>query len=90
MDPHIHFTTEDARADMSIPFLDTLVMPQCDNSLITSVYRKPKHTDSYLQLDSYHHLAAKFSIINTSKHRAKTVCFTKQLLKAEDQTVITI
>ena len=37
MDPHIQFTTEDAKADGSIPFLDTFVMPQPDNSLLTSV-----------------------------------------------------
>ena len=41
LDPHIQFTTEDAKADGSIPFLDTIVMPQPDNSLITSAFRKP-------------------------------------------------
>ena len=49
VDPHIHFTTEDARTDVSIPFLDTIVMPQPDGSLLTSVYRKPMRTDQYLQ-----------------------------------------
>ena len=43
VDPHTHFTTEDARTDGSIPFLDTIVMPQPDGSLLTSVYRKPTH-----------------------------------------------
>ena len=84
MDPHVHFTTEDAKADGSIPFLDTIVMPQSDNSLLTSVYRKPKHTDLYLWWDSHHHLSAKFSVINTLKHRAKTVCSNNQLLKEEE------
>ena len=81
MDPHIHFTTEVAKADGSIPFLDTLVRPQSNNSLFTSVYRKP--TDLYLQWDSHHHLAAKFRIINIFKHKAKTVCFYNYLLKEE-------
>ena len=27
IDPHIQFTTEDAKADGSFPFLDTIVMP---------------------------------------------------------------
>ena len=49
MDPHIHLTTEDAKPDGSIPFLDTIVMPQPDHSLLTSVYRKPTYTDLYLQ-----------------------------------------
>ena len=44
LDPHIQFTSETSRDDGSIPFLDTLVMPQHDKSLITTVYRKPTHT----------------------------------------------
>ena len=74
IDPHIQFTTEDAKADGSIPFLDTIVMSQPDNSLLTSVYRKPTHTDLYLHWNSHHHLLAKFSVINTLKHRARSVC----------------
>ena len=38
LDPHIQVTTEDAKADGSIPFLDSIVMPQSDNSLLTLVY----------------------------------------------------
>ena len=84
IDPHIQFTAEDAKADGSIPFLDTLVMPQSDGSIKTTVFRKPTHTDMYLPLDSYHHLSAKYSVINTLRHRAKTVCSTSQLLKEEE------
>ena len=84
MDPHIHFTAEDARADGSIPFLNTLVMPQPENSLITSVYRKPTHKNLYLQWDSHYHLAAKVSVINTLKYRAKTVCSNNQLPKEQE------
>ena len=65
IDPHIQFTTGDAKEDGSIPFLDTIVMPQPDNSLLASVYRKPTHRDLYLHWDSHHHLSAKFSVINT-------------------------
>ena len=52
LDPHIQFTSEPSREDGSMPFLDTLVMPQPDKSLITTVYRKPTHTDLYLQWKS--------------------------------------
>ena len=38
MDPHIQFTTEDAKPDGSLPFLDTIVLPQPDNSFLTTVY----------------------------------------------------
>ena len=74
MDLHVHFIAEDAKADVSIPFLNTLVMPQTDDSLITTVQRKPTHIDFYLQWGSHNHVAAKFSIINTLKHKAKTAC----------------
>ena len=84
MDPHIQFTTEDAKPDGSLPFLDTLVLIQPDNSLLTSVYRKPRHTDLYLQWDSHHHLSAKYSVINTLRHTAKTVCSNHHLLKEEE------
>ena len=33
LDPHIQFTTEDAKPDGSLPFLGTLVHKQPDNSL---------------------------------------------------------
>ena len=84
MDPPIQFSTEDAKSDGSLPFLDTVVLPQPDNSLLTTVYRKPTHTDLYLAWDSHHHLSAKYSVINTLKHRARTVCSNQQLLKEEE------
>ena len=84
MDPPIKFTTEDAKPDGSLPFLDTLVLIQPDTSLLTSVYRKPTHTDLYLQWDSHHHLSAKCSVINTLRHRAKIVCSNQHLLKKEE------
>ena len=46
MDTHIQFTTEDAKVDGSIPFLDTIVMPQSNNSLLSSVYSSP-HNQIY-------------------------------------------
>ena len=47
-------------------------------------YRKPTLTDLHLQWDSHHHLSTKFSVINTLRHRARTVCFNHQLLKGEE------
>ena len=48
IDPRIQFTSEDSKPDGSIPFLDCLVIPQSDGSIMTTVYRKPTHTDMYL------------------------------------------
>ena len=84
MDPNIQFTTEDAKPDGSLPFPDTIVLPQPDNSILSSVYRKPTHTDLYLQWDSHHHLSAKFSVIHTLRHRARRVCSNNQPLKEEE------
>ena len=61
----IHFTVEDTKQDSSIPFLDTLVKPEADNTLSITLSRKPTHTDLYLQWNSHHHLLAKYSVINT-------------------------
>ena len=84
MDPHIQFTTKDAKSDGSLPFLDTVVLPQPDNSLLTTVYRKPTHTDLYLQWNSHNHLSAKYSVTKILKHKARTVCSNEQLLKEEE------
>ena len=81
-DPHIQFTVEPTQQG-SLPFLDTLVTIQPDNTLSTSVYRKPTHTDQFLHWDSNHHITAKQSVYNTLAHRAKTVSSTQDLLDKE-------
>ena len=85
VDPAIKFTVEDNKEDGLIPFLDTIVKPEVDGSLSITVYRKPTHTDQYLQWDSHHNLSAKFSVINTLSHRAQTVCSNPELLKQEKE-----
>ena len=71
--------------DGSIPFLDTIVKPEVNGGLSITVYRKPTHTDQYLQWDSHHNLSAKFSVINTLSHRSKAVCSNLELLKIEKE-----
>ena len=85
MDPAIMFTVEGNQENGTIPFLDTLVKPEADNSLSISVYRKPTHTDQYLQWHSHHNLAAKYSVMDTLTHRAKTVCTGADLFNKESQ-----
>ena len=81
-DPHIQFTVEPTQQG-SLPFLDTLVTIQPDNTFKTTVYRKPTHTDQYLHWDSNHHITAKQSVYNTLAHRAKTVSSTQDNLQKE-------
>ena len=83
VDPAIRFTVEDNKEDGSILFLDTIVKADADGTLSITVYRKPTHTDQYLQWDSHHHLSAKFNVIHTLCHRASTVCSKPELLQQE-------
>ena len=85
VDPAIKFRVEDNKENGSIPFLDTIVKPEENGGLSITVYRKPTHTDQYLQWDSHYNLSAKFSVINTLSHRAKTVCSNPELLKQEKE-----
>ena len=83
VDPAIQFTVEDNKEDGAISFLDTIVKPEADGKLSTTVYRKPTHTDQYLKWDSYQYISAKFSVIHTLSHRVQTVCSNPELLHKE-------
>ena len=81
---NIKFTCEEVRDDGSMPFLDIIITPKEDGSLSTSVFRKPIHTDLYLQWDSHHTISSKYSVAGTLYHRAKTICSDPQLQKKEE------
>ena len=49
VDPAIKLTVEGNKENGAMQFLDTLVKPEEDNTLSPTVYRKPMHTDQYLQ-----------------------------------------
>ena len=81
IDPHIKFTIELPGTD-GLPFLDTLTKPT-PNSIESTVYRKPTHTDRYLDYNSNHPISAKICVIHTLIHRAKQVCSTPEFLAKE-------
>ena len=81
IDPHIKFTIDLPGTD-GLPFLDTLTKPT-PNSIESTVYRKPTHTDRYLDYNSNHPISAKLSVIHTLIHRAKQVCSTPEFLAKE-------
>ena len=57
IDPHIKFTVEQPNAEGAIPFLDTLPQSKSENISVL-VYRKPTHTDRYLDFNSSHPISA--------------------------------
>ena len=85
LDTNIKFTAETSKADGSIPFLDAWITPQRDGSLQTKVYRKPTHTNQYLQWDSHHSISNKYSVISSLLHKAKDICSSKQSLEEEQK-----
>ena len=85
LDQHIQFTKEEARPDGSMPFLDVLITPREDGSLETTVYRKPTHTDLYLQWDSNHTLTSKYGVVGTLHQRTQQICSSPELLQQEEK-----
>ena len=85
IDHHIQFTKEESRPDGSMPFLDILITPKEDGSLSTTVYRKPTHTDLYLQWDSNHTITSKYSVAGTLHHRAQVIFSSPELLQQEEK-----
>ncbi|XP_072039555.1 uncharacterized protein [Amphiura filiformis] len=72
LDPDIKFTTE-GEDNRTLAFLDTLTVIKPDGSLNIKIYRKPTHTDQYLNFSSNHPLQHKLGVIHTLFHRAETV-----------------
>ena len=54
--------------DNSLPFLDVLISKK-EDGLNFTVYRKPTHTDIYLQADSHHHTSQLTGTMKILKYR---------------------
>ncbi len=68
IEPSINFTIEHEK-DGQIAFLDTLISRH-NNSISTNVYRKPTHTDRYLDYSSHHDNRHKISAATTLINRS--------------------
>ena len=79
--PSIKFTRE-IEENNSIAMLDTQIHRDGDK-LSFSVYRKPTHTDQYLQFDSHQPLEHKLGVIRTLTHRANTICSSDSAIDKE-------
>ena len=83
IEPSIRFTLERENVEGCLPFLDVLLHHNNDGTLFTSVYRKPTHTDKYLNFDSHHPLMHKVAVVRTLVSRANALCSTSLSTQTE-------
>ncbi len=69
--PAIKFTREEEAEDGTLPMLDALTKREPSGRMSFTVYRKPTHTDQYLQFDSNQPLQHKLGVVRTLYHRAQ-------------------
>jgi len=82
IDNDIKFTIEPEQNN-KLPFLDLCVHVLDDASTKLTIYRKPTHTDQYLNFQSHHPLIHKRSVVRTLTNRAKLYVTTAEDRKAE-------
>ena len=82
MDRNIAFTSE-PEIDGCLAFLDVKIHLNDDGSTRTSVYRKPTHTDQYLNGLSHHPLEHKRSVVRSLLNRAELIVSTEQDRRSE-------
>ena len=82
IDPHIKFTIEQPNEEGGIPFLDTFPKPQGEG-IAVSVYRKPTHTDRYLDFNSSHPILAKRAVVRALMDRVENICSDPDILAKE-------
>ena len=70
---HIQFTAEE-ESNSCLNYLDLQIFKKEDGSLRFNIFRKPTHTDKYLDFNSDHPLVHKHSVIRALVHRAEKLC----------------
>ena len=60
--------------DRTIPFLDCLVQLNDNNTFSTKIYRKPTHSDLYLNYHSSHPHAVKLAVVRSLATRNQRLC----------------
>jgi RNase P protein component len=86
---NIKFTSELENSKGELPFLDIFIS-RLNGKLKTQVYRKPTHSNRYLNFHSYHCLENKKSVIRTLTHRAYTHNSDENSMKNELKYINTV
>ena len=82
---NIKFTKEE-ESKAELAFLDTLL--ERDNGEVSIlVYRKPTHTDKYLQYNSYHQISCRKSVVSSLLNRAYSIITNKDDLDKENARI---
>ena len=82
-DENVKFTIE-REMDRELPFLDAKTIALPNGNIEVEVYRKPTHTDQYLNFTSEHPYQHKVSVMNTLLHR-KDHLITSEPSKRKEQ-----
>ena len=87
--PKIQFTVEE-ESEKKLPFLDTLLRRNDDGTISVLVYRKPTHTDQYLNFKSNHTSQSKDAVISALFRRAKDIVSDKKELERENERIVEV
>ena len=85
----IKFASE-LESNRNLPFLNLLIVEKEDGDVKPKVYRKPTHTDQYLNFNSHHPIEHKLSVVRTLVHRNQSLISEDDDRKHEDQHVKTV
>ena len=84
---NIQFTQElEDTNGQGLPFLDTITIKR-GTQLEVNVYRKPTHTDRYLDFNSHHPMCHKRSVVSTLLRRAQNIPSTQKGKREEKRRV---
>ena len=82
--PSIQFTLELEKGG-TLPFLDTHLRRKVDGTLDVTVYRKPTHTDRYLNFRSHHPNHVRRGLVRCLYDRARKVITSPDSLRREEK-----
>ena len=83
--PGVICFTHELETNNRLPFLEVLVTRMDNGDLITSIYRKPTHTDQLLNFHSHHPASVKRSVVSTLTRRNQIIPSTSLGIVQEKQ-----